>query len=289
MKKRLFLWGGLALVCVCGIAFAVPDSRYRLLALLRNEPLVHGRPVHFWLETLTAGDAEQRRQAALNLGEAGVCKKDALAAEDCKQVVAALVEALGDEDGFVRKCAATSFLLLPQEAVVAPTSVARMTAALQDNEPAVRRAAVRGLWQAGTAAKDGDGLPRLTTALDDTDEFVRMYACRAIGKIGPGAYTATPSLLERLRKDEDSDVRKLAAKSLGLIGSKGIGRKNMPEVVAALKDSLKAQNRGLREYAARALGELGARDAVPALRDAALDPDAGVRGAASEALKRLET
>ena len=53
--------------------------------------------------------------------------------------------------------------------------------------------------------------------------------------------------------------------------------------------SIDTHDRVMREYAARALGQLAAREAVPVLRQAALDKDEKVRASAAEALKVLES
>jgi HEAT repeat protein len=203
--------------------------------------------------------------------------------------MAALVATLGDSDNLVRKCAATSVLLLHRDTPVPADheSVASMHFALSDKEVAVRQAAVRSLWQAGAVAKQGDGVARVTAALTDADDFVRMYSARVIGKLGPDAGTAVPTLIDRLKNDENVDVRKLSAKALGLIGVAAVG-KHMPEAVAAMKEGLKSRSPEFREYAARSLGQLDARDAADALRRLTLDPDPSVREAASEALKRFE-
>ncbi|MSQ95258.1 MAG: hypothetical protein EXR98_11975 [Gemmataceae bacterium] len=290
MIKRLALVTAVLLLLGIGIAFAVPATRYPLLAFLQNERLHRGRPLRYWIGTLKDNDPEVRRRAALNLGDLAVCKQPGQIDAECSQVIAALIETLGDADGFVRKCAATSFLMVPKETPVPQDSatIARLTTALGDGEVAVRQAGVRGLWQAGAVAKEGSGVGRLTAALADKDDFVRAYASRALARIGPDAKDAVPTLLERLRQDEERDDRKLAAKAMGLIGAKAIGPL-LPDTVAALIDALKNDARGLREYSARSLGQLGAKDAIPALKKIMKDRDEHVAAAAAEALKLLES
>lgn len=288
-KRRLVLWCSLSLTAAGAIALAVPDCRYRLIAAITNEPLIEGRPIDFWIGVLKNGEPEERRRSAILLGEANVCQDATKDDDACRRVIAALIDALGDEDGFVRKCAATSFLLFPRDAPAPDDAVvvAKMRGALTDKEVAVRRAAAQALWQVGAPAKQADGVARLSEALGDNDQTVRMFAARAIGKIGPDAHAAVPALLLRLQKDEESDVRKLAAKALGLIGAKGNGA-HLPDVVQALAQSLQSKNAGLREYSARAIGELGGKEAIPALRVAERDSDENVREAVREALQRLE-
>lgn len=290
MKTRLTLGGAFLLMLTIGIAFAVPASRYPLLGILRNERLHQGRPIHYWLAALKEADPSVRRQAALVLGDAGADKEQPLADAERSQIMTALIETLGDSDAFVRKCAATSFLMYSRDTPVShdSTTIRRLIAALQDREAVVRQAAVRGLWQAGAVAKEAEGVQRLTEALADKDDFVRAYASRSLGRIGPDAKVAVPVLLSRLSQEEERDDRKLAAKALGLIGAKAIGSL-LPDTVAALVEGLKNDARGLREYAARSLGQLSAKESLPALRQALKDRDEHVRTAAREAIQQIES
>jgi HEAT repeat protein len=266
MKKRLLLGTSLVLAAGLAAAVALPVTRYPILGFLRNERLLNGRPVGYWVSVLKDDeDADVRRQAALNLGEADVCNaapKDNL---QCPAVMAALAQALADQDDFVRKCAATSFLLCPKEAGVPQecVHVVRLAGALRDKEAAVRKAAVRALWQVDPAPMDEEVAGRLAEGLVDTDDFVRMYAARALARMGAHAKPAIPALVERLRLDEEHDVRKLAGKALGLIGAEAIGPL-LPETIKGLTLGLKDKAPGFREYAARALGQLGAAEALPA-------------------------
>lgn len=288
MLRRLIFGSVLMLVLVIGMAFAVPASRYPLLGWIRGERLFEGRPLSYWLSALKDDDANTRRQAALVLGD--VCKDASQDDADCGRAIPALLETLGDGDGFVRKCAATSFILSPRDAAVPQdqATIQYLTVALADREVTVRQAAVRALWQAGAVAKEANGVTRLRDALRDKDEFVRMYAARALARIGPDAKDAVPTLLQRLRQDEERDVRKLSAKTLGLIGARAIGPQ-LPETVQVLSAALKDDYPGLREYAARSLGQLGAREAIAALQEITHDKDEQVRSAAVEAIQRLES
>ena len=81
-------------------------------------------------------------------------------------------------------------------------------------------------------------------------------------------------------------VRKLAGKTLGLFGAQALGPL-FPETVKALTQGLTDTSAEFREYAARALGQLGAGEAIPALQKATQDSDARTRAAAAEALQRI--
>ena len=58
----------------------------------------------------------------------------------------------------------------------------------------------------------------------------------------------------------------------------------MPDLLAALKDESPMVRMGV----AYALGEIGAADAVPALKEAGKDPAQEVRAAAATALKQIQ-
>jgi HEAT repeat protein len=49
---------------------------------------------------------------------------------------------------------------------------------------------------------------------------VKEDAVIYLGRIGPGAKSAVPTLIEELKTDEDSTIRMLIAEALGYIGDK---------------------------------------------------------------------
>ncbi len=87
-----------------------------------------------------------------------------------------------------------------------------------------------------------------------------------------------PRLISLLR-DENAEIRRLAAEVLG--------RNNGSGVIQALIDALFDSIPPVREAVADALGQLGDRAAVPALLEALYDENVDVRFAATEALKLL--
>jgi len=286
--RRTVLLLALALILATGVIFAIPAARFRLLALLTHEPLYNGRPVSYWLTALEAGDADERREAALTLAEPELVKTCSADQDICRRVIGGLVATLSDSDVFVRKCAATSLLSYPRETPIpgGAAVVDKLLAALDDAEVTVRKAAARSLWQLGEAAGQGDGVARLTGALLDKDDFVREYAARTLGRIGPDAKTAAPALLDRLAQDEERDVREHAAKSLGLIGPKALGPL-LEKTIAALTKGLQDPAADVRENSARSLGQLGARGSVDALKRIRADPEVRVRTAVNYALRVL--
>jgi HEAT repeat protein len=88
-----------------------------------------------WLEQLKDSSVVKRRQAIRELGAQGT--------ED-ERIAPALVEALHDEDGYVRRDAAVT---LAKMVPAAKSAVPALTAALKDKKHSVRKAAALALQQ----------------------------------------------------------------------------------------------------------------------------------------------
>ena len=125
---------------------------------------------------------------------------------------------------------------------------------------------------------------RLIRELQDTDSDVRSIAAVTLGEIGPEAEEAVPILI-KLLQDQDAEgfVRANAATALGKIGEGA--SKAVPALINALED----QDEWVRASAAMALGEIGesASKAVPALVNALQDQDKYVRRYATGALGKI--
>jgi HEAT repeat protein len=123
-----------------------------------------------------------------------------------------------------------------------------------------------------------DDVTRLRGDLSADRAWVREHAAVRLGQLG--AADALPDLEERLGSDPDAWVRARSAEAFGAIAVPGTAG----PLVAALDD----ESIDVRLAAVGALARIGGReasDALTALRDA---PDLLVRGAASDALRRLE-
>ncbi len=175
------------------------------------------------------------------------------------------IEALRDEDFYVRRQAADALVKIGDVAVPA------LIETLRDEDDDVRRQAAGALGEIGDAA-----VPALIEALRDESFYVREQAAEALGLIGDAA--AVPALIEALR-DEDSDVRRQAAEALGEIGD--------VTAVPALIETLRDEDSAVRRQAAEALGEIGDVTAVPALIETLRDEVTWVRGQAAEALGEI--
>lgn len=288
--KKLAL--GLLLLLVLGAAIvaAIPALREPLLARLAPPTLVHGRPVSEWLIAIQSSKADERREAALALGECPSIQGKADAARaDYATVFGALAGALDDPEPFVRKCAASSLLMIPRDNLVVQDrpSVAQLNTYLGDSQALVRRFAARAVGRIGEPA--AAAVPVLTERLQDTDDSVREEAARALGKIGPKAQSAVPALLDRLKNDDDIEVRELAAKGMRLIGWEAFEGRG-EDVVTGLRQALKDTESPVRAHAVQSLGQFGAhaKAAIPDLLVVWKEKDEAIRALAATALLKID-
>jgi HEAT repeat protein len=248
-----------------------------------------------------------RAQAATTLGRMG-----ALA----RTVVNVMIEALKDPDANVRAAAAEGLGRVGDEAKGA---VPKLAALLKDADPGVRLSAAFALGRIGPDA--ASAVPDLARALGaDADANVRKEAARACSLLGLDAKPAIPALAKALREDKSADVRQQAALALG----KMRGDELRPAVPAMIEAMKKDTDKGVRVFVVHALGdslgdglrahvkdmadqltrdadsdvrlalvqELGAlgpaaKDALPALNQAATDVQLSVRDEARKAVKKV--
>jgi HEAT repeat protein len=237
---------------------------------------------------LQIGSPRERWEAAATLG-----RGPASAA-----VAGALVEALSDDEPFVRAEAGNALVRFGIEAAREPLqqalrssqpsrmagaaetlgrlrdaeSVGLLLDALAAEEPAVRTSVAEALGRIGSA----EALPALLTALDDPVPAVRWAAAGALGHLGSAEASATLSarLVASVRRGEAARqgrrrrgdlavgepamVRRRLAWALGRAGA---GEEAVAALVAALDDA----DAEVRRLAAEALGALGDASASPAL------------------------
>jgi len=207
-----------------------------------------------------------------------------------ERVVEQLIQALKDENRYVREEAAMALGEIGDKRAVEP-----LINALKDEDSDVRMEAAEALdqmgWKPGyvtekayylVAKKEWDeavklGEPAvepLINALKDEASSVRWEAAGALGKIGE---PAVEPLINAL-KDEDSSVRWGAAEALGEIGDE--------RAVEPLINALKDEDSDVRWKAAEALVKIG-EPAVEPLIHALKDEDSDVRAAAAMALGKI--
>ncbi len=181
--------------------------------------------------------------------------------------VAALLEALKDEDAEVREHA-----LFALSQIGGTVATEALVVALKDGNPQVREKAV---WALGMRPGAGH-VDDLINALRDSNAQVREKAAWSLGMVGN--QSAIEPLTNALR-DEDAEVRQKAAWALGM---KGNSRAIEP-LINALKDSVP----DVREMAAWSLGMKGNNSAIKALNAAMKDGNKDVRQKATWALGML--
>ena len=154
-----------------------------------------------------------------------------------------------------------------------PKQVQEAMQAMLHGDPDLRARAIQALGEAAYAP----AVPHLAKLVRESDPGTRYLAASALGRIGDEAESAVPDLLLALRAD---DIFLRAAVTGALIK---IGYPAVPGLIRALFD----QKAAVRRASAKALGKIGNRRAVNALKVAINDADAGVRQFAQEALNRL--
>jgi HEAT repeat protein len=145
-----------------------------------------------------------------------------------------------------------------------------LLAALDDQDPMVRRLAVSSLAACG----DARAIDSLVARLDDPDEDIRARVVVALGKIGDRR--AAPGLV-RAASGDDLPLRRVAIPALGELDA-GLG-----VLIGALGDPDPA----VRVRAAIAFGETHDVAAVEPLTRALDDENPGVRHHARDALERI--
>jgi HEAT repeat protein len=146
-----------------------------------------------------------RRAAALALEGLG---------EEAASAEPALVQALGDDDLFVRWAAMRALCRLPQiDTMRAVPAIARL---VQDPDLDVRIAAAKALK--ALKCPNPEAIEALTRAVNDREPALQVAAIQALAVIGPPARSAIPAIAESMAASE-ARVRTAAAAGLSAFGS----------------------------------------------------------------------
>ncbi|HUJ18434.1 MAG TPA: HEAT repeat domain-containing protein [Nitrospirota bacterium] len=175
---------------------------------------------------LQSTDAEERREAAVDLGRYG------------REAVPYLFRVIGDSDWRVRKTVVEALVGLADSDVVAGLVHAL---AAHDNAGA-RNSAIEALVEIGAAS-----VGPLLASLPDPDPDVTKFIVDVLGDIRD--VRSVPALIERL-SDPDENIRVASAEALGKIRDR--------RAVDPLLACLSRYDQGWLDYAAaEALGEIG--------------------------------
>lgn len=248
------------------------------------------------IEALKNKDETVQRSAATKLGKLGFRAKDAvpllitLLLEDSrvvrrasiaalaniaphnKKVVSSLIAALQNPDETTQWYAADA---IGKSAALDKKTFSSLIALSQDEKPLVRRYAIYTLGKIGKKA-----IPCLIAALQDTDAEVRWLAAEALGDIGYADKSVGLALVAAF-KDDDKTLPWVAAKALGKI--------NSSFSIPPLREALQDEDVKARQFAAFALGQIGAaaKRTVPPLIERLEDEDSKVRQLTAFALGQI--
>ncbi len=176
---------------------------------------------------LQSSDAEERREAVIDLGHAG------------RNAVPILFRAMDDPNWRVRKTAVEALVTIGDDSVI--SGLIRSLSA--DDNAGSRNSAIEALVQIGAAATDA-----LLLSLDTPDPDVRKFIVDILGDIKDPR--TVPALIGALGKDPDENIRAASAEALGKIKDR--------RAVDALLDCLTRYDETWLDYAAAAaLGEIG--------------------------------
>lgn len=187
---------------------AVAESQLRILAFLREDPLLQG--LQETLPALAVGidDPDVRvRRATLDVLEA--------MGHGAASAIPTLVRALSDRDRFVRWAAARALgKVRPRQP---ETVVPYLAALLGDADPDLRVTAAASLREYGKLARSA--LPALLAAAQGRDPELRAAAIRTLETVG-GEDAAALAVLNAALTDGDLRVRQVAEQALGRVGSR---------------------------------------------------------------------
>jgi HEAT repeat protein len=243
-RLRIFMWIGWALLFGFGLLMILPQSRFAILAVVRQEDFYEGHPMGYWATKTKDQDPKQREEAIRALNSMGENAKDALPE---------LIDAMSDSEDLVRILAALAISKIGPDAAPAVGVLAK---GLKDNHPQVRINSALALTRIGPGASSA--VPDLLEAMNRPENAtivrpfyhsVRQQVTAAFGHIGPGASAAIPALTAALT-DPDYGVRAKAAQSLGNIGT------STAPICDELKKCVKDENPMVRAEATAALKKL---------------------------------
>jgi HEAT repeat protein len=200
-------------------------------------------------------DPQMRRSAAALLDKFG---------SRAMSAVPSLIKALADKDMGVQQEAAWAL------AAIARRRPSLLLEALASQDKQVRLGILKAL-EGISSLNSFDGLPRAETTtvkavievLKDRDPEVRKRAVFVLGLFGDEI--AIPSLIDRVKKDPEREVRIYSATSLAWFA------KIAKEAIPTLVDGLKRRDNEEAARYAWALAQIG-RDAVPSLIKTIQDP-----------------
>lgn len=238
---RGFLVSGVV-ACVVALGFlptaARAHERFSSVDQQHFVQQVDAQAVQKLIQQLQDPDEIVRLRAAKELGKLGAAAAPA---------IPALQNAAKDSDEDVRRVAVNSLKAIQAAQTAGPSEqVARLIRDLQNPDEFVRMKAAKELGKIGSGARDA--LPALQKLLQDPDEDVRLVATNSIRLIqASGAPSANVQKLIQQLEAADELVRMKAAKELAKLGSAA------KDAVPALQKLLRDPDEDVRRVAANAI------------------------------------
>jgi HEAT repeat protein/S1-C subfamily serine protease len=251
-----------------------PDARvrrYTARAIGGMGPAA-GRATDALIELTKDTDADVRKEGQIALGKVGAAERE--------KVFPILFNQLKDaQDAPTRKVLAQAVLSLGS---LTAAEVNILKDNLQSSNAELRIYCARSLGQIGPQAKDA--VANLVALLKHDDKATAIAAADALGKIGHEAKAALPNLLDAIQ-DNDSQLSKASADAIMSIG------KLSKTEVTSLSACLKSNVPHIRTNALNVLFSMGqgqdVKEIVPALCDALKDQDKAVRLQSARALESV--
>jgi len=173
----------------------------------------HAKVIPVLTESLRDPNPWVKRYAAKSLGS---ILRLVANLKERKNVVAALIHLLGDEDKSVRVDAIRALAIVGPHETPTAEGLIRMTS---DKEAGVRMETAEALGE--IQVNPDKVITALVGLLKDDDAWVRMKAALSLGKYVPNDtnHTVTKALEERLKGDHDRGVQWAASKSISSMHS----------------------------------------------------------------------
>jgi HEAT repeat protein len=236
------------------------------LAVVKDQ--VENAPYRHLVRALQTGDAEQRREAALELG---VMRFNG---EQVRNAIKPMIDRLDDSDRNVRKAVSDALRWFGPDAAPAVPSLARI---IRDKDSEILPEAIRTLVAIGT---DEAGAT-LFEALADADPACRIQTVEALASCTSSATAFVSPLIDRLASDPDPSVREAILNAFGPVEPKS------ERVALAKLKALEDRSPRVRKLAASLLRDPVETPTVPALRKALQDENAEVRAEALNSLSQI--
>jgi aminopeptidase N len=248
---------------------ANPIDRVRAIQHMNKSP--KDETVIPILAKISSGDAfwAVRREAVNALGG----RTDTSSADGKAQIKTALLAACGDKKSQVRSAAVSQLGKYRGDDVVAA-----LRTALNDSSYGIVTASLRSLTKADSAHAAAT-----MNQYIDLPSYRNSYATTALNMLAQlDSVQGVTLALGKLKNGVPSEVKSTAIR---IVQKYGKGRKDVTMACLSLVDD---PNRGVKNSAVAALGDVGDADTIPSLQKIADDPDNGAADTAKRSIEKIK-